>query len=302
MFAFDYGNVLPLLLVILLLAAVVLGSLWWRSRAAKEIVVVEWEDSVIAPVASHSQTGRASVNAQFANPAMPNPAQLPQRLRQAGTSAVAHGAHLAPDNVLDAIDYEVVPLPVQATVMAQVDEMQVDEVLDVDPNSVVGLIVQEQASAALQAQFWNALGKPVLAIEILEAVRDSDIAPANWLLLLDLYAQCGKQNEYESLRRRFKAMFNGQVPAWNERIPGLSCRRLSDMPELAQRVNRALAEHGMHGVLSYLRGLLHDNRNGTRQGFEYGVFCDLVRLYEAVSEGRAIDCCEALPELGVLPA
>jgi hypothetical protein len=299
MFAIDYGSVLPLLLAILLLAAVVLGSLWWRSKAAKEIVVVEWEDSVIAPAASQNQTGRASANAQFANPAMPNPAQLPQRLRQAGTSALAHGAHLAPDHVLDAIDYEVVPLPAQATLMAQLDEI---EVLDVDPNSVVGLIVQEQTPAALQAQFWNALGKPALAIEILEAVRDSDIAAANWLLLLDLYAQCGKQNDYETLRRRFKAMFNAQVPAWGERIFGIRCRRLCDVPELAQRVNRALAEHGVHGVLSYLRGLLHDNRNGTRQGFEYGVFCDLVRLYEAVSEGRAIDCCEALPELGVLPA
>lgn len=58
-----------------------------------------------------------------------------------------------------------------------------------------------------------------------------------------------------------------------------------------QRINRILPGNG---VIAELNKLLLDDRKGKRQGFEYGVYCDLVRLYDAVCNGEPIQHCEDL--------
>ena len=108
------------------------------------------------------------------------------------------------------------------------------------------------------------------------------------------FVQASKGNlrtQYEATRARFKTIFNGKIPAFDEREAAQAAPRLKDMPELTRRINRLLPTNSIY---AFLRGLLIDDRKGTRQGFEYSVYCDLVKLSEALCNGDEIVRCEAI--------
>lgn len=157
------------------------------------------------------------------------------------------------------------------------------------PAVVDAISVIEETEPYHQAEFWVALGKPQMAIEILEQNHEHDSSPHGRLLLFDLYRQTGAHERYETLRQHCQLLFNAHIPAWDEAVDNLPS--LKDRPDLMQRINRALADHN---VLAYLEGLLFDNRGGTRYGFELGVYRDLVRLFDAVYAGKNVNNCEMI--------
>lgn len=151
--------------------------------------------------------------------------------------------------------------------------------------------VEEHSDPIAHAEFWLALNKTEIAIEVLEAACESDTTPKSGLMLFDLYRQTHHRAQYEDLKRRFKILFNTKVPDWDELEVSQGQCRLKDMPELMRRINQVLHKSGVH---HFLKSLLTDNRGGTRQGFEYGVFCDLVNLFETVQAGKPVVNCESI--------
>ncbi len=146
-----------------------------------------------------------------------------------------------------------------------------------------------------KAQFWLALQKPEEAIAILAPLCATNRCPRGWFLLLELYALTGRRAEYEAAIPRFRARFNARVPEWEEAVSGKARRGLADEPELMERVDRALSS--TNNLKAWLRNLLIDNRRGTRQGFEWGIYQDLLLLFEVVCEGRTIQRCAQLQQI-----
>lgn len=149
--------------------------------------------------------------------------------------------------------------------------------------------ISENASGMYLVHFWMELEKPDAAISILEHMTDQKRTPHGWLLLFDLYWQTRQRQKYEHLRQQFRRIFNGNIPAWNARANLQPQRRLTDLPEITRNINHCLANHG---TLAYLNSLIYDDRNGTRHGFDYGVFCDLVKLFDRVCTGKLALSCE----------
>jgi hypothetical protein len=154
-----------------------------------------------------------------------------------------------------------------------------DDLFDFEPSTIGAGIVVEQTSTLQQAQFWADLGMPGETIAILSPIIAEDANPASWLLLMDAYVRCGMQAEYQDLGLKFSAQFNGQVPSWEQRQSAYVQKGLNDYPELEKRIHQRLAQSD--GAL-WLAQLLRDDRGGKRQGFEYAVYCDLVKLYETL--------------------
>jgi uncharacterized membrane protein YhaH (DUF805 family) len=177
--------------------------------------------------------------------------------------------------------------------IAEEDFIEFDFDFDLDHALALPELIQvsEDTKPLHQAQFWEAVNKPLIAIDILEQFYTNDAAPNSWLLLLNLYAKNQQYKKYEALQSCVQMRFNINVPSWQDRLNIQSERHLKDLPDLAQRINRMLS---CNGFIIYLNGLLLDNRNGTRQGFDYGVYCDLVELLDAAFEGRIPDDCTSM--------
>jgi hypothetical protein len=149
--------------------------------------------------------------------------------------------------------------------------------------------ISGNTSGMYLVQFWMELEKPDAAIAILEHMTDQERTPYGWLLLFDLYWKTCQRQKYEHLRQQFRRIFNGNIPAWNARANLHAQRRLTDLPEINRKINHCLTNHG---TLAYLKSLIYDDRNGTRHGFDYGVFCDLVKLFDLVCTGKLVLSCE----------
>lgn len=266
------------LAVLLVLSMFCLGWLLHLMRRWKN---QEWQASVIMDWEEPANLSKSPL------PPMPGKAlKLPQAKPVIGQHKSIHATLGASgfqfnDNPFDAIEYQQIPLP---TVID--DE---DQEYNLNPHFEEGISVIEETGALQQAQFWAALDKPEVAIEILEQYYEQDRAPNSWLLLFDLYRKTGQRDKYDILKRRFKCIFNARVPGWEEKWHQQS--RLKDMPELAQRINRFLSGNS---IMSFLEGLLFDNRGGTRRGFEFGVYCDLVTLFDTLCAGQEVADCESV--------
>lgn len=202
----------------------------------------------------------------------------------------------------DVIEYEKVPLPEGFTNTAMlVDTIEVsedtlqaafdDEFFSDLTSAVNNTLVMEDVSPLSEAKYWAAFNNPVKAISILEKTYEAEDAPNSWLILIGLYAQTGQQKKFVELGCRFKKIYNAKIPTWEEAIARKPSMRLKDMPDLAERINKVLFSNA---TSTYLKDLLFDDRGGTRQGFEFGVYCDLVNLFDAVNEGRVIHRCEMI--------
>lgn len=248
------------LLVLLGIGAVpTLLLLLWQFKRDPTVVVFDWERSIT----------------------MPPKAGKKNALGRAGT---APATGVKPVHEFDAIEYEVVrvnPVP----------EIELEQELGETAGKADAMELIEQTSPLAQARFWATLGKNEQAIAILVQMVDQEHFPQCCMLLLDLYKKGGQREEYEVTRQRFKKRFNGKVPAFDDAVSEAPALRLTDMPELVHRINEVMPTNGIY---QFLRKLLLDERQGSRQGFDYGVYCDLVRLYESLCQGDDLLCCEAI--------
>ncbi len=277
-FLADPQTWLVALAVLLVLSMICLGWLLhlmrrWKNQEWQANVILDWEEPANLS-GSRSHTNAETLQKQrMAKPVIGQHQEIHATL---GASGFQFN-----DNPFDAIEYQRVPLP------PVIDDD--DQEYNLNPHFEEGISVMEETGALQQAQFWAALEKPEVAIDILEQYYEQDRAPNSWLLLFDLYRKTGQREKYDILKRRFKCIFNARVPAWEEKWYQQS--RLKDMPELTQRINRFLSGNS---IMNFLEGLLFDNRGGTRRGFEYGVYCDLVKLFDTLCAGQEVSNCESV--------
>ena len=252
----------------------------WKNQEWQASVIVDWEEPRKPRI--KRQVPNDELENGWLNPQASSLTNRDARNdRHEMLTAQMQPVYQFSDSAIDMIEFRKAPPP---TIID--DE---DQEYDWNPYFDEGISVIEETGALQQAQFWAALDKSEVAIDILEQYYEQDRAPNSWLLLFDLYRKTGQRAKYEIMKRRFKCIFNAQVPDWDEKC--LEQSRLKDMPELAQRINRFLSGNS---VVSFLEGLLFDNRGGTRRGFEYGVYCDLVKLFDTLCAGGAVQDCESV--------
>jgi pilus assembly protein FimV len=157
------------------------------------------------------------------------------------------------------------------------------EALQFYPARVEHLKVEEISDVMQEAEFWLSLNDPARAIEILEPYSqlDSPESPMPWLFLLDLYRESDSQVRYDELRERTMRMFNTNIPEWFE-IPGNApAMSLEDFPHVIERIC-ALWETDL--IVDYLKSLMLDNRDGTRNGFDIEVYQEVMLLMAIAKE------------------
>lgn len=146
----------------------------------------------------------------------------------------------------------------------------------------VNLQLEEMSDPLLEAKFWVSVNKPQTAIQLLEEEIEHNRQARAWLYLFDLYRQTGERERFESLRARFHHIFNGQIPDWEE-MPAAESPRLADCPRILEALRGQLPGGR---AIAYLENLLLDDRGGTRSGFAYGIYCDLVQTLEQLKSGQ----------------
>lgn len=143
--------------------------------------------------------------------------------------------------------------------------------------------VEEFTDVMYEAEFWVSLGKPDNAISILEhyTLSETSHSPMPWLFLFDLYRKTDANDQYGSLQYQFQRYFNAKIPDWDDYDTALHSMGLEQMGVLMARVE---ALWGGAEVVPFLESLLMDDRDGTRQGFELGVYRDILFLLDLARE------------------
>lgn len=128
-----------------------------------------------------------------------------------------------------------------------------------------------------QAEFWMDMQQPQRAIEILESNwgEDRPSSPLPWLYLFDLYRMVGDQKKYEELTARFENIFNGKVIPWGDGNTLEHSRSLDEFPLLMKKI---VELWHTEDLVPFLEGLLIDDRDGRRQGFDLAAYRDILFL------------------------
>ncbi|MEN9867696.1 MAG: hypothetical protein RL748_3286 [Pseudomonadota bacterium] len=153
--------------------------------------------------------------------------------------------------------------------------------------------VEELNDVMYEAEFWMSLNKIENAIRLLEqyTISDHGTSPLPWLFLFDLYYKTGENEQYISLQRQFQRIFNGRIPDWEDYDQAQQSIGLEAMGSLMARVETLWSTDE---VIPFLESLLMDDRDGTREGFELGVYRDILFLCDLAKEVRKSDSLEKL--------
>lgn len=143
--------------------------------------------------------------------------------------------------------------------------------------------VEEFTDVMYEAEFWISLGKLDKAIAVLEQYTSFEnvSSPLPWLFLFDMYRKTDGHDQYSALQRQFQRMFNGKIPDWDDYDAEHQNMGLECMAGLMARVE---AFWMTDEIVPFLENLLVDDRDGTRQGFELGVYRDILFLTEIARE------------------
>ena len=143
-------------------------------------------------------------------------------------------------------------------------------------------------SAIALAEIMLSFGRPqgaaeTLARHIEETASDN---PRPWLMLLDLYRRSGLKGEYTRLLPAMRSKFNIQAPAWDElQTPASGLKSLEEYEHIAARI---AATWGSQACMDYLYHLVHDNRDGQRNGFPLEVVEEIVLLLLVLETGYGL--------------
>lgn len=143
--------------------------------------------------------------------------------------------------------------------------------------------VEEFTDVMYEAEFWISLNKLDKAIAVLEQYTafENVSSPLPWLFLFDMYRKTDGHDQYAALQRQFQRMFNGKIPDWEDYDTEHQNMGLEHMAGLMARVE---AFWMTDEIIPFLENLLVDDRDGTRQGFELGVYRDILFLTDIARE------------------
>jgi pilus assembly protein FimV len=137
-----------------------------------------------------------------------------------------------------------------------------------------------------QAEFWMDMQQPQRAIEILESNWgvEQPSSPLPWLYLFDLYRTVRNKEKYEELTVNFKRLFNGQVIPWDDGDALKLSRSLEEFPFLVKKI---IQLWGTDESVPFLEGLLIDERDGRRRGFDLAAYREILFLTNIAYEIQA---------------
>ena len=140
--------------------------------------------------------------------------------------------------------------------------------------------VEEVADVVTQAELLTHLGETKQAILLLSRhIREHEKpAPKAWLMLFELYVKTGRETHYKSLGDGFRVLFNAEVPPWSANPDALS-KDLEQYPLVMEKVQQLW---GIPTCRGFLDSLLHDDRGGSRQGFMFPAYVDILFLIETI--------------------
>jgi FimV-like protein len=167
------------------------------------------------------------------------------------------------------------PIPYLATNRREPDHSR-------DPSGHV-LDVEEVLDITELAEVWVALHQdPMKLLELLEPFKDVEKpdSPLPWLCLLDVYRAIGDVRKYEATAQRIKKVYNVKVASWDAEASAGQNQTLSDLPHVTEKI---LDLWGSPDIVPYLQGLLSDQRDGTRDGFELAVYRSIMQLLKLAS-------------------
>ncbi|AWI78208.1 hypothetical protein CEW87_01890 [Parazoarcus communis] len=138
--------------------------------------------------------------------------------------------------------------------------------------------VEEHDSAIELAEIMMSFGRVHGAAETLaDFIRSNPKqAVTPWLKLLEVYRAADLRAEFDGLARQLNKTFNVKTVTWDNFDEARSAPdTLEKMPHL---VNSLQQLWGTRECQAFLRKLLRDNRDGTRQGFPLNVIDDILCL------------------------
>ena len=146
--------------------------------------------------------------------------------------------------------------------------------------------VSDLAQATEKASVFVTLGRPAQAIDVLRDHIDHEpkSSPMAWLMLLDLYRQTKRNDDFNEVAERFHLEYNAVTPEWSHPVAPLHDTGLAAFPYLIARIR---VSWPTIEARSFIEGLLYDNRGGSRIGFSIPAFRDLLILHSMVDEHLA---------------
>jgi pilus assembly protein FimV len=143
---------------------------------------------------------------------------------------------------------------------------------------------------------WMTLNAPDKVLELLRPFQDvaQPESPRPWLCLLDVYRALGDQKKYEAILARIKTLFNVKLAPWD--APSAQ-EPLKTLPAFPHVVDKIAALWPTGELVPYLESLLHDDRDGTRNGFDLPAYRDLLQLVALARDpARLMQPDQALPD------
>ncbi|MCB1961269.1 MAG: hypothetical protein KDE68_12220 [Rhodocyclaceae bacterium] len=241
--------------VVLGLIATVLGLLWWRRRQAE----------APEPDALDTLAGLKPQEEDAADEPIAFEARHPPAVDDA-----------SPPGLSDSFDFS--PPEWDGTPPTDLEHSVSQITIDEDE------LTEEHASAVELADIMMSFGRVQGAAETL-----SDFIRANpkqaiqpWLKLLEVYRAAGMQAEFDGLTRQLNKTFNAKVIAWDQFE---QTTQSTDSVEQMTHITQTLTEIWLtRDCQAYIHGLLRDNRDGTREGFPFGVIDDLLMLLAVLED------------------
>ena len=274
------------------------AALWlaWRlAQLRKAHDASPWESALpdVAPVPASLAAAepeefvaprKSAVSGLFGGSKKPqvNLASVPEGFRNVGNQSDDRTERLQP-----AVTRSVEEI---ATAAAATDAAN-REALQFYPAKLENLKVEEISDVMQEAEFWMSLNDPQRAIEILEPYSNVDLpdSPVPWLYLLDLYRGTDERVKYDVLQARTQRLFNAKIPTWDEDGDITDGRTIEDYPHVVERICEYWETSH---ILLYLESLIFDNREGARQGFDLGVYQEIMLLMtiaRGMESARAAD-------------
>ena len=133
-----------------------------------------------------------------------------------------------------------------------------------------------------QAEFFFSIGQTQQALAVLEShVHDHvETSPLAWLDLLDAYHRLDRPDDYERVRREFHALFNAQVPDFDDYR-----EESSGLEEYRRALSRIVALWPSQRVLGVIEESIF-RKPGTpgAEPFDLQAYRDLLLLYNVAKE------------------
>lgn len=172
---------------------------------------------------------------------------------------------------------------------AKVEVTNKDEFSEDSPTHVFSSIyshsdsdfVEEDTNVLDDAKLFLSHGRVGLAIQLLQShlIDFPRESAENWLLLLDLLAKEGRQEEFETAANECEKYFNVDIPKFSQNTEP------AGGIESYERISLDLQKvWGTAEATNFLDNLIHNARNEPREGFNKELFEELVLLREIAEE------------------